>query len=325
MDLPGSLMLMNGGVFSRAQVLALGESDRSLAHAVRAGELVRLRHGAYVRASDLAARDERGRHLLLARAVLAGQRGRVALAGPSAALLQGYTVWGHDLSLVHLVRLDSGAGRREAGVVHHLAADGETELEVLEGLLTVGPCEAVWQVAVLSTLESAVVTADSALHLAPEMAAPLHELGRRRVRHPRSRRARFALHLARAGSESPGESLTRVACFRHGIPEPDLQHDVVSEDGRLLGRSDFYWSRSRHLGEFDGKIKYERFLRPGETSSHAVVREKKREDKMRSTGKGMSRFVWSEVLPELAGRRMAELAQELERSRVLYVRGGRPS
>ena len=46
---------------------------------------------------------------------------------------------------------------------------------------------------------------------------------------------------------------------------------------------------------------------------------------MRSTSCGMSRFIWSEVQPGSAHRRMAELAHELEESRRLYVRDpGRP-
>ncbi|WP_139209985.1 type IV toxin-antitoxin system AbiEi family antitoxin domain-containing protein [Microlunatus flavus] len=319
MDLPGHLLRANGGVFSRAEVLALGENDRSLASAVRSGELVRLRQGAYVRAVDVGTQDERGRHLLLARAVLARQRGRVALAGPSAALLHGFSVWGHDLAKVHVVRLDRGAGRREAGVVHHLAAPGDVGLELCEGLLTVSARDAAWQTALASTLEAAVVALDSALHLRPELVGPLHELAERQQRHPHSRRARLALGLADGRAESPGESLTRMACYRHGIPRPELQHEVFGPDGRLIGRSDFSWEEFAHLGEFDGRIKYERLLKPGQSASAVVVGEKGREDDMRATGKGMSRFVWSEVQPGAAAPRMARLALELEQSHRLWV------
>ncbi len=320
MDLPGTLLHGNGGVFSRAQVLAAGESDRTLAQAVREGHVVRLRHGSYVRAADLAPHDERGRHLLVARAVLARQPGRVALAGPSAALARGFAVWGHDLDRVHVVRLDNGAGRRESGVVHHRATATQSRVELVDGLLVVEAHQAVWQVALLSDLEGAVVTMDSALHLNRELREPLRRLATDQQRHPGSRRARLALGLADAGAESPGESLTRVACFRHGIPRPDLQHEVVDADGRFLGRSDFWWEEFAHLGEFDGKVKYERLLRDGESASDAVVREKRREDDMRATGAGMSRFTWAEVQPRTAAGRMARLQVELERSRKLYVR-----
>ena len=129
----------------------------------------------------------------------------------------------------------------------------------------------------------------------------------------------MALRLARGKSESPGESLTRIACFRHGIPEPELQYDVYDADGRHLGRSDFYWPEQRHLAEFDGRVKYERLLRPGQSLTQCVLAEKRREDAMRRTGKGMTRVIWSEVQPPAAARSMAALAYDLEQSRRLYA------
>jgi hypothetical protein len=314
-------MPSTAGFFTRGQALALGETDRSLRAALKAGTVLRLRHGAYARSSLVEALDERGRHLLLARAALQQQRGEVALAGPSAALHRGFDVFGHDLEVVHLTRLDKGAGRREAGVVHHVVGRAAAlRVQLHDGVLVVSPEDAVWQTALLSTLEGGVVTADSALHRRPELAEPLRALVRRTRAQPRSRTARLALRLARAETESAGESLTRVACFRHGIPCPSPQQDVFDAAGHLIGRADFYWEQARLLGEFDGKIKYQRLLREGQTSSDAVVSEKRREDAMRSTSCGMARFTWSEVQPEVAHRRMARLAHELEESRRLYVR-----
>lgn len=320
MNVPELLLPTGVGSFTRAQALALGESDRSLRAALRSGALVRLRHGSYVRREVLEGLDERARHLLLARAALHQQRGAVALAGPSAALLHGFDVFGHDLGLVHLARLDLGSGRREAGVVHHVVGPAAALRVTLEdGTLVVSPEDAVWQTALLSGLEGGVVTADSALHRQPALAGPLRALVSRTRAQPRSRTARLALRLARAEAESVGESLTRVACFRHGIPSPSLQHDVLDPAGALIGRTDFYWEEARLLGEFDGKIKYERLLREGERSSDAVVREKRREDAMRRTRCGMARFTWFEVQPDVAHRRMVVLARELEESRRLYV------
>lgn len=323
MDTQELLLPSDAAFFTRAQALARGETDRTLRAALRAGLVVRLRHGAYARAADVAALDEREQHLLLARAALTQQRGLVALAGPSGSLQHGFDVFGHDPGVVHLARLDRGTGRREAGVVHHvISADTALRVQAHDGVLVVSPEDAEWQTAVLSTLEGGVVTADSALHRRPELVKPLRDLVRGTRAQPRSRHARLALRLARAEAESVGESLTRVACFRHGIPCPNLQHDVFDASGRHLGRADFYWEKVRLLGEFDGKIKYQRLLRADDTASEAVVREKRREDRMRSTSCGMSRFTWSEVQPDVASRRMARLAYELEESRRLYVAVG---
>lgn len=320
MDVSEVLVPTEVGFFTRAQALARGESDKSLRAELRAGTLVRLRHGSYARADLVAGLDDRARHLLLARAALHQQRGEVALAGPSAALLHGFDVFGHDLGVVHLARLDLGSGRREAGVVHHVIGPAAgLRVTHLGGVLVVSPEDAVWQTALLSSLEGGVVTADSALHQRPTLAGPLRALVARTRAQPSSRTARLALRLSRAEAESAGESLTRVACFRHGIPSPDLQHEVFDPSGRLIGRTDLFWEGARLLGEFDGKIKYGRLLRKGETSTDAVVREKRREDAMRRTRCGMARFTWSEVQPDVAHRRMAVLAHELEDARQLYV------
>lgn len=245
--------------FTRRQALELGETDQTLNAALRAGTLVRLRHGVYAFAHRLVGLDDEERHLLLARAAVAQQRGTVALAGPTAALNRGFAVFGHDLRIVHLARLDGGSARRETGIVHHqvgaAVVDGITSED---GLLTVSPEDAVWQVALLSGLEGGVVTADSALHQLPALVGPLAQVVRRSGSHPHSRTARLSLRLARREAESPGESLTRMACYRHGIPAPTLQHKVVDSFGQLLGIADLYWEEARLLGEFDGRIKYER-------------------------------------------------------------------
>ena len=321
MDHLSTLPLTERGYFTRRQALAHGETDQSLQAAVRAGVLVRLRYGVYAPALGLDDLDERARHLLLARACVSQQRGRVALAGPTAALFRGFDVFGHDLRIVHLARLDEGAARRQSGIVHHrLGSETALGVELCDEVLVVSPQDAVWQTALLSGLEGGVVTADSALHQQPELVHALTRVVARSLTQPGSRTARLALRLARKESESPGESLARMACYRHGIPAPLLQHDVVDHQGRLVGRADFYWEDFRLLGEFDGRIKYGRLRRKGESAEDAVVREKQREDDMRATACGMARFVWSEVQPGSSGRRLIKLRHELEQSRRLYVR-----
>lgn len=311
----------NGGVFSRGQALACGETDRTLLAAVREGRLVRLRRGMYVAAETYTSRDDTGRHLLLARAVLADQRGRVALTGMSAATLHGFVLYGQDLNVVHLVRLDGGSSRSEAGVIHHrIRQDIEEDLGTYRGLLAVNPARAVWEVACRSSLEAGVVTADSALRQNPRLALAVEQLAGRFDRFPGSCHARTAMRLATPKSDSPGESVTRVQFYRFGIPMPEPQYRVYDKRGELVGIADFGWEEYRHLGEFDGKAKYEKFLRPGELPSDCVVREKRREDKMRADARGMTRFTWAEVMPPTVRRTMIELQRALDQSRRLYVR-----
>ncbi len=126
--------------------------------------------------------------------------------------------------------------------------------------------------------------------------------------------------LADGRSDSPGESLSRVLFFRKGIPYPELQHEVRDDEGRLIGIADFYWPDYHHLGEFDGRVKYERLLKPGETAGDAVFREKRREDAMRGLAYGMTRWTWQDLMPAHASTFTGRLAADLERSRQLYGR-----
>ena len=60
------------------------------------------------------------------------------------------------------------------------------------------------------------------------------------------------------------------------------------------------------LGEFDGKVKYGRYLRPDESPGDAVFREKQREDAIReATGWSMIRLVWADLhQPRATGARI---------------------
>ena len=50
------------------------------------------------------------------------------------------------------------------------------------------------------------------------------------------------------------------------------------------------------MSEFDGKVKYGRLLRPGESPADAVFREKVREDRLREALQwGMVRLVWADL------------------------------
>ena len=59
--------------------------------------------------------------------------------------------------------------------------------------------------------------------------------------------------------------------------------------------ADFGWPEQRTIGEFDGKAKYERLLRPGQTSADAVYEEKLREDAVRAEGWEVVRWRWADL------------------------------
>ena len=117
-----------------------------------------------------------------------------------------------------------------------------------------------------------------------------------------TRRPGRVVAFADGRAESVGETRSRLAIHRAGLPAPALQHEVRHAGGRRLGRTDFCWEEFATVGEFDGRVKYGRLLRPGQEPGDVVFAEKVREDAMRAEGLGMVRWTWPELQAFDAGR-----------------------
>lgn len=101
--------------------------------------------------------------------------------------------------------------------------------------------------------------------------------------------------MADGRSGSVGESRGRWLFHAGGIPAPELQVKITRPDGTVVGISDWGWTDYNELGEFDGRIKYGRLLKPGQSAGDAVFEEKRREDEMREiSGRGMLRLIWDD-------------------------------
>ena len=105
--------------------------------------------------------------------------------------------------------------------------------------------------------------------------------------------ARRVVAFADARSESIGESRSRVAIALAGLPPPQLQWPVRL--GGSTAYTDFAWPERRTVGEFDGKVKYGRLLRPGQSPGDVVYAEKLREDAIRAQGLEVVRWTWADL------------------------------
>ena len=65
--------------------------------------------------------------------------------------------------------------------------------------------------------------------------------------------------------ESAAETRTDVLCWTQRLPRPTPQVIVKDEDGHEFARVDFAWLAHGVFLEFDGRIKYEKYRRKGET------------------------------------------------------------
>jgi hypothetical protein len=120
-----------------------------------------------------------------------------------------------------------------------------------------------------------------------------------------ARQARRVVAMLDPLSESPGESVSRVRFVEQGIPSANSQFVVRDRRGEQVARSDFGWEEFQTVGEFDGKIKYGRLLRPGERVEDVVFDEKQREDAIRDEGWQVVRWCWADLYrPGVIGDRL---------------------
>ena len=290
-----TLAATQGHVIFRPQALDAGYVDHEITRLRERGEWITVRRGAYMRRSVWDTLDDVGRHRARAHAVLRQLDAPAVASHVTAAVLSGLDVWDVDLTTVHVTRADVHSPRREAGVHHHVGPLPDSVLTEYDGgIIATTDARTAIDVGRTVPFESGVVTADSALarpHVKPD--ALLEALDEMRSWRG-ARTAGRVVAFADGRSESVGESRHRVQLWRIGLPAPQLQV-VVPGLGATDDRVDFYFEEFTTVGEFDGREKYSRFLRPGETTADAVWREKRREDRLRERGVQVVRPVWADL------------------------------
>ena len=270
-----------------------GWSDDELGRLVRAGELGRLRRGAYV--NGLLPDDSASVHRLLVRATVSGLRRPGVVSHQSAAVLHGLPLWDVALDRVHVTRRPPAWNNTSGLLCGHVARLRDDEVEEIDGLSVTSAVRTALDLARSLPLEAAVVALDAALHSRvldhDGLRARLFDIAGT----PGSRSATRAITFADGRSESVGESRSRVILARWGLAPSALQFEVRSATGNLVGRTDFAWEERRVVGEFDGRVKYGRLLTPGQHPGDAVFAEKRREDAIRDESWGVVRWVWSDL------------------------------
>lgn len=281
------------GLIRRADHLRSGGEDSQIRRASRRGKLVRVTHGIYRPVeTDESTRDpdfdETYRELVIA---VAGRTEQRVVSHSSAAALHGLHQLAADQRRVHFC-VKSG-GRRGREVFLHESALSIADVTVVDGVVLTKLALTACDVARQGTFAQAVVVLDHALRLGVAL-AELRTIARRFATTKGIATLRQALEVADANSESVGESLSRALMIEWSdIPLPTLQTEYHDEYGHLIARVDFDWD-GKVVGEFDGKVKYQKHRRLGETATDAVIREKLREDRLRDEGVTVVRWVWDD-------------------------------
>ncbi len=306
-----------GGYILRSDLLDLGVSDREIRDAIKQHLLVRIRVGTYAPQGHLSLTPEE-RHRLLAFSVQDKLPSDVVLSHQSAAVSHTGVSYGLDLDTVHITRSGRRTARTEARVVHHSGLLTDEDIVEVDGHLMVVPARAALETAAVAGTEAGLVQTSFVLRSGTDP-LELQERLDRMARWPGIAKVRLSVVWASPECESVGE-IRSVYMFRTGgMPVPRMQVEYFDSQGVSLGRVDFDWPDFRHCGEFDGLVKYSRLNSySGSNLGQVIVDEKRREDRIRESSRGMSRWIYSDLnSPHATCRR---IRAGMEQSRRLYGR-----
>lgn len=283
------------GVFTSQEALRVGYTVDAIRAELGGRRWTRLRKGVYIRSPDLAAADDRDRHLIHCVAVLLSLAPGPVLSHASAARLRELILPRHPSPEV---RLTADEWRRGRG--YRVAQATVTTDDVQPWLAfaatsvsrTLVDCAREW------SLTDAVVAIDAALHDEKTTRAELVRAVLAGSHRPGIAQAARALSLADGRAESPLETRGRLALLASGLPRPELQVEVHDSAG-FIGRADGWYEEAAVALEFDGQVKY---TDPRYASSPAEVlwKEKRREDRMRAVGIRVVRVVNEDLGPPWA-------------------------
>ena len=280
-----------------------GFSHTEIARLCRSGELSRIRSGAYLAGPDLPA-DDRDRHRCLIEATVRLSAPESVLSHASAAVLLGLPIWSDTLDRVHLTRDRANGARTKSFVQVHSGSLHAEDVTEVAGLPVTSLARTVVDLGRALPLMRSVAVADAALGRGLSAEALQRTLARAATRKGVGAARRMST-CCDGRSESVGESTSRIVLAQAGVPPSSLQYEVRDEAGHLVGRTDFCWEAYRTLGEFDGRIKYGRLLRPGQDTSDVVYAEKLREDRLRDLGWQVVRWTWDDLArPHALGERL---------------------
>lgn len=281
-----ALMEAQHALVTARQLAADGLVTADVRRLLRDGALVRVRHGVYAEGDAWRAADTyRGRPLMSVRAaglVLRAQD--YAFSHDSAALLLDMGVPDAARALVHVTRPKTHGDLQRAGTKHHLAPFLPGDLEVIEGLRTLGPARTALDMVREHGRAAGLAACDAALRRGVSREELAEVFGRMSC-WPRSRTMRWCIEMADAGAETYLESIARDLVLELGIGRPQTQFGLT--DGTRTVWCDM--RVGRQLFEADGELKYDEDNPSGLTGREVLRLEKERQDFISGFKLGVSR------------------------------------
>jgi hypothetical protein len=300
--------------FTTRQARSVGWSEVAVAAARRSRAWRRLFRGVYVDALVWAALDRRAQHLCVVHGRTLALGDGWHAARRSGAIAHRLPLLGGVPTVPQLVRAPTA---RTGTTSRHerLASLRPEDSQVIDGLTVTSRARLAVDIARGESLRSAIVVADAALR-AGTTREELVSAARYCSAWPNGLAAMRVAELADGLSESPLESISRVAVHELGFPAPELQVLVVLGD-EVLARLDFLWRATNTIGQADGALKY--------TGKQDVLADKLQDERLEDLGFEVVRWPWAaawkpkELLEEKLRRGMARGARQDLHPRVRLV------
>lgn len=262
-------------VFHVRDAQARGWTSSGLKNAVRQGRLIRVRRGVYASADPASACIEAWAAVV--------QYPNAVVSHRSAALLHGLPLLGPQPPVPEVTVRPRGNANLP-GMHVHRARLREHEWLIVNGVAVTSVARTVVDLARHRQTGTAVAAIDAALHRGRATLDEIDDVLRFCSTWPGIVRARRAVLLSDHRSESPLESVSRLAFPRLGLPAPAIQASIFDQYERFVGRSDFYWDEFGVVGEADGRAKY--------TERPVLTAEKDRQEEFEDLGLGVVRWGW---------------------------------
>jgi hypothetical protein len=282
-------------VFTLGMAEKAGLTRQQASRRVRSGQWRRLGSGVYCLTSTWDRADRRGRHLLEAEAAcLRGAEDR-CISHASAAAWHGFPLPFGETP-VWLTGPPGTATDARRGINLQAATVTEADYEIRDAVRVTTVPRTVADCLRHLDLGDAVAIGDAALRREPKLVTQVEQVLDRCAGWPYVQRARLRLPLLDGRRESALESVSFTEMHSGGVVLPDMQVRIYDEQGRFVGRGDFWWEGTAVLGEADGLVKYG----VGEDddlakSRRALVEEKRREDRLRRLGIHVVRWGLAEL------------------------------
>ncbi|HIZ35509.1 MAG TPA: DUF559 domain-containing protein [Candidatus Ruania gallistercoris] len=172
----------------------------------------------------------------------------------TAARIRGLPVpYDPDAPLDMAVFVPARAPRGATIRGHRLSAT-RTQAREFRGLMVATP-RSIWcQIAQRLTVDDLIVLGDALVRRStpPTTLEDLAAATRGHQGQPGYRKLLETMQSVRPGTDSPRETRLRLTLIAAGLPEPEVNAEIIDHDGRFLARGDLVYREQRVIVEYDG-------------------------------------------------------------------------